>query len=72
MSSWAMPAGWKGAFQERELHEQRPWERCGSISLNLSWRSLAGERQMLPLMETFRQGGNLALFSGEWEAVVGL
>lgn len=32
----------------------------------------AGERQMLPLMETFRQGELGFILWGMWEAVVGL
>ena len=44
MSSWTMPAGWKGAFQERE-HEQRPWERCCSIKFEFVMKIWGVEKQ---------------------------
>ena len=71
-----MPTGGRGAFQVRELREQRPGEGSRSVSLNLSQRSgsgKAGDRGKGHL--TWRPSGkgrNLALFSGKREAIGGL
>lgn len=72
----AMPTGGRGAFQERELREQRPGQGTRSESLNLSQRSgsgKAGDRGKGYLMWRLSgKGRNLALCSGIWEAIGGL